>query len=100
MTRWSRLTKEGRYQPPAFVRVLHSLGEWHGPNLQQCGDGSWIPNEYLELAVEIIKEARALVTWTPGHVLLIDLRAPLQGNSHRKLLASLWDEPLPSYSRL
>lgn len=74
------ITKEGRYQPPAFVRVLYSPGGWHGPDLQQYGDGSLIPNEYLESAVEIIKETRALVTWTPGDVLLIDVRTPLQGD--------------------
>ncbi|KAL3490021.1 hypothetical protein BJX62DRAFT_238475 [Aspergillus germanicus] len=75
------VTAEGRYQPPAFY-----------------GDGSLIPEKYLHSAVEIIKETRALVSWTKGDVLLLDnhavqhAREPWTGP--RKLLASLWDEPV------
>ncbi|KAF6802995.1 taurine catabolism dioxygenase [Colletotrichum sojae] len=76
------VNKDGQYQPPAFY-----------------GDGSLIPREYLDSAVEIIKETRALVSWKQGDVLLLDnhavqhAREPWTGN--RKLLASLWDEPHP-----
>ncbi|KAL0936340.1 taurine catabolism dioxygenase [Colletotrichum truncatum] len=72
--------KDGRYQPPAFY-----------------GDDSLIPREYLDSAVQIIKETRALVSWKQGDVLLLDnhavqhAREPWTGN--RRLLASLWDEP-------
>lgn len=74
------VTAEGRYQPPAFY-----------------GDGSLIPEEYFETAVEFIHKTRSLVTWKEGDVILIDnhavqhAREPWTG--HRKLLASLWDEP-------
>ncbi|KAF9876597.1 taurine catabolism dioxygenase [Colletotrichum karsti] len=93
------LNKEGKYQPPAFY-----------------GDGSLIPREYLDSAIEIIKETRALVSWKQGDVLLLDVyspqslveamtnvlndvqnhavqhgREPWTGN--RTLLASLWDGP-------
>ncbi|KAL2816971.1 taud/tfda taurine catabolism dioxygenase [Aspergillus granulosus] len=74
------INAEGRFQPPAFY-----------------GDGSLIPEEYLHSAVEIIKETRALVSWTKGDVVLLDnhavqhAREPWTGP--RKLLASLWDAP-------
>ncbi|KAJ9139516.1 Clavaminate synthase-like protein [Coniochaeta hoffmannii] len=78
------LTDEGRYQPPAFY-----------------GDGSLIPSEYFETAVEIIYATRSLVTWKAGDVILLDnhavqhAREPWTGN--RKLLASLWDEPTAAH---
>ncbi|KAL2830439.1 taud/tfda taurine catabolism dioxygenase [Aspergillus pseudoustus] len=74
------INAEGRFQPPAFY-----------------GDGSLIPEEYFRSAVEIIKETRALVSWTKGDVVLLDnhavqhAREPWTGP--RKLLASLWDAP-------
>ncbi|KAK4183503.1 hypothetical protein QBC35DRAFT_456205 [Podospora australis] len=74
------LSKEkGEYLPPCFY-----------------GDGSLIPREYLDSAVEFINKTRAMVTWKKGDVVLIDnhavqhAREPWTGN--RKLLASLWDE--------
>ncbi|KAH6680003.1 hypothetical protein F5X68DRAFT_156502, partial [Plectosphaerella plurivora] len=75
------INRDGAYQPPAFY-----------------GDGSLIPREYLDSAVEIIKETRSLVTWKQGDVVLLDnhaiqhAREPWTGP--RKLLASLWDEPV------
>ncbi|KAK1826184.1 taurine catabolism dioxygenase [Podospora conica] len=75
------LNSEGEYQPPVFY-----------------GDGSLIPREYLDSAVEYIYKTRALVSWTAGDVLLLDnhsvqhAREPWVGE--RKLLASLWDEPV------
>ncbi|KAI9167970.1 Clavaminate synthase-like protein [Paramyrothecium foliicola] len=74
------INKEGKFQPPAFY-----------------GDGSLIPEEYFDSAVEIINNTRSLVSWTRGDVLLLDnhaiqhAREPWEGP--RKLLASLWDEP-------
>ncbi|KAK4169853.1 Clavaminate synthase-like protein [Cladorrhinum sp. PSN259] len=77
-------TAEGKgnsssYQPPCFY-----------------GDGGLIPREYLDSAVEFIKETRAMVRWQRGDVVLIDnfavqhAREPWTGD--RRLLASLWDE--------
>ncbi|KAK4125177.1 Clavaminate synthase-like protein [Parathielavia appendiculata] len=74
------VSSEGEYLPPCFY-----------------GDGSLIPREYLDSAVEFIGQTRALVTWKRGDVILIDnhavqhAREPWTGE--RKLLASLWDEP-------
>ncbi|KAL2132254.1 hypothetical protein VTI74DRAFT_4049 [Chaetomium olivicolor] len=74
------LSRDGEYLPPCFY-----------------GDGSLIPREYLDSAVEFITQTRAMVTWKKGDVILIDnhavqhAREPWTGN--RKLLASLWDEP-------
>ncbi|KAK3902931.1 hypothetical protein C8A05DRAFT_43755 [Staphylotrichum tortipilum] len=74
------LTSEGIFFPPCFY-----------------GDGSLIPPEYLESAVEFINETRSMVEWKKGDVILIDnhavqhAREPWTGE--RKLLASLWDEP-------
>ncbi|KAK4212629.1 Clavaminate synthase-like protein [Rhypophila decipiens] len=73
------LTKDGDFRPPAFY-----------------GDGSLIPREYLDSAVEFITQNRSLITWKAGDVVLLDnhavqhAREPWTG--HRKLLASLWDE--------
>ncbi|TDZ22298.1 Clavaminate synthase-like protein [Colletotrichum orbiculare MAFF 240422] len=73
------VNRDGKYQPPAFY-----------------GDGSLIPREYLDTAVEIIKDTRALVSWKQGDVLLLDNHAVQHGREPwtgtRKLLASLWDE--------
>ncbi|KAK1569713.1 uncharacterized protein LY79DRAFT_679488 [Colletotrichum navitas] len=52
------INKEGRYQPPAFY-----------------GNSSAIRREFLDSAVEIIKETRALVSWEEGNVLLSDNHA-------------------------
>ncbi|KAH7031485.1 uncharacterized protein B0I36DRAFT_243103 [Microdochium trichocladiopsis] len=52
------INNDGQYQPPAFY-----------------GDGSLIPREYLDYAVAVIHETRALVTWRPGDVLLLDNHA-------------------------
>lgn len=73
------INKDGKYQPPAFY-----------------GDGSLIPREYFDSAVDIINTTRAMVTWQRGDVLLLDnhavqhAREPWTGE--RRLLASLWDE--------
>ncbi|KAL2018684.1 hypothetical protein VTK56DRAFT_519 [Thermocarpiscus australiensis] len=73
------ISSEGKYLPPCFY-----------------GDGSLIPREYLDSAVEFIEQTRAMVTWKKGDVILIDnhavqhAREPWTGD--RKLLASLWDE--------
>ncbi|RVX73344.1 hypothetical protein B0A52_02986 [Exophiala mesophila] len=73
------LNKEGAYQPPALY-----------------ADGSPVPHEYLEKAVQIVEETRSLVSWTAGDVLLLDNHAVQHGREpwtgDRKLLASLWDE--------
>lgn len=50
------INKDGAYQPPAFY-----------------GDGSLIPGEYFESAFEFIKQTRALVKWTKGDVILLDV---------------------------
>jgi hypothetical protein len=50
------INKEGKYQPPALY-----------------GDGSLIPKEFFESAVEFIKETRSLVTWRKGDVILLDV---------------------------
>ncbi|KAL1955321.1 hypothetical protein VTO42DRAFT_8661 [Malbranchea cinnamomea] len=77
------INQDGKYQPPAFY-----------------GDKTLIPKEYMETAVEIVYKTRALVTWKEGDVLLIDnhavqhAREPWTGP--RKLLASLWDDPVTS----
>ncbi|KAF2001515.1 Clavaminate synthase-like protein [Amniculicola lignicola CBS 123094] len=74
------IRKDGIYAPPCLY-----------------GDGSLIPNEYYESAVEIINATRALVSWKQGDVILLDNlavqhgREPWEGS--RRLLASLWDEP-------
>ncbi|KAK0746460.1 hypothetical protein B0T18DRAFT_465526 [Schizothecium vesticola] len=52
------LNSEGEFQPPVFY-----------------GDGSLIPREYLDSAVEYIYETRALVSWRDGDVLLLDNHA-------------------------
>jgi len=39
----------------------------------QYGDGSLIPSEYFETAVEIIYATRSLVTWKAGDVILLDV---------------------------
>ncbi len=94
------LNKKGDYQPPCFVSfdllcsLPNDLADW----CSKYGDGSLIPSEYLESAVEFIYQTRSLVTWKKGDVILIDnhavqhAREPWTGE--RKLLASLWDEPL------
>ncbi|KAL3468716.1 hypothetical protein BJX99DRAFT_265894 [Aspergillus californicus] len=80
------INAEGRFQPPAFY-----------------GDGSLIPEVYLQSAVEIIKETRSLVAWKKGNVILLDnhavqhAREPWTGP--RRLLASLWDTPKQEASR-
>ncbi|KAK2063064.1 Clavaminate synthase-like protein [Colletotrichum caudatum] len=56
------INNEGQYQPPAFY-----------------GDGSTIPRQFLDSAVEIIKETRALVSWKEGNVLLLDNHAVQHG---------------------
>lgn len=50
----------GGYQPPAFY-----------------GDGGLIPREYFDSAVQFINETRAVVSWTEGDVLLLDVSAYL-----------------------
>ncbi|KAK0636765.1 hypothetical protein B0T17DRAFT_485930 [Bombardia bombarda] len=52
------INKEGKYQPPCFY-----------------GDGSPIPREYLDSAVEFINQTRSLVSWTAGDVILLDNHA-------------------------
>ncbi|EOD52259.1 putative taurine catabolism dioxygenase protein [Neofusicoccum parvum UCRNP2] len=50
------INKDGVYQPPAFY-----------------GDGSLIPREYFDSAVEFIKQTRVLIEWTKGDVVLMDV---------------------------
>jgi hypothetical protein len=45
----------------------------------QYGDGSLIPREYLDSAVDFITQTRAMVTWKKGDVILIDV----SGGTHR-----------------
>lgn len=63
--------------------------------LPTYGDGSAIPTHYLEKLIEVINDARILVKWQVGDVLVLDNhlvqhgREPWEGE--RKVLASLWD---------
>ncbi|TDZ67515.1 Clavaminate synthase-like protein [Colletotrichum trifolii] len=73
------VNRDGKYQPPAFY-----------------GDGSIIPREYLDTAVEIIKTMLYNTAGSHGQGGLIGkiiLRTRYRKLRHRQLLASLWDEP-------
>ncbi|KAI5480379.1 hypothetical protein MNV49_000954 [Pseudohyphozyma bogoriensis] len=69
---------------------------------QFYGDGSVIPERYLELAFKITQETRVLHKWQQGDVLVYDNiiaqhgREPWQGEQEdRQVMASLWDGELP-----
>lgn len=91
VSRFYYAIEAGTLEPPH----INSKGAFQPPALY--GDGSLIPREYLDSALEIIRDTRSLFSWTKGDVLLLDnhavqhAREPWTGN--RKLLASLWDEP-------
>ncbi|WQF84783.1 Putative TauD/TfdA-like domain, taurine dioxygenase TauD-like superfamily [Colletotrichum destructivum] len=67
------INKDGKYQPPAFY-----------------GDGSLIPREFLDSAVEIIKSVISLWLRRRLNHAVQHGREPWTGD--RRLLASLWDE--------
>ncbi|KAF2682277.1 Clavaminate synthase-like protein [Lentithecium fluviatile CBS 122367] len=79
----------GTVDPPHVDRY----GQYRLP--AYYGDGSLIPREYFESAVQFIRETRAAVRWEKGNVLLLDNHAVQHGREpwtgERKLLVSLWD---------
>ncbi|GAA5966880.1 hypothetical protein JCM21900_001953 [Sporobolomyces salmonicolor] len=70
-------------------------GAFH--HIPTYGDGTPIPNRYLQKTADLIAEIRVLVPWEQGDVLLLDnhlvqhAREPWVGD--RRVLASLWDGP-------
>lgn len=69
------INDQGRLQPPAFVslRPCFLVYEATLTSSPKYGDDGIIPQEYLESAVKFIKETRALISWTPGDVVLLDV---------------------------
>lgn len=90
VSRFLNAIREGTLEHP----YRNGRGEYIPPCFY--GDGSEIPREYLDSAVEFIQRSRAMVRWERGDVVLIDnyavqhAREPWTGD--RKLLASLWDD--------
>jgi hypothetical protein len=86
-TQWEAL------EPPH----LGTDGAYHHLPTYNDADRTPIPTRYLEKLIEVIYDARVLVKWQVGDLLVLDNhlvqhgREPWEGE--RKVLASLWDGP-------
>lgn len=66
---YGRSKYHGATEPP----FLGDDGGYHP--LPTFGDGSQIPTEHLDLALEIAESSQVLIEWQPGDVVLLDVNA-------------------------